>query len=389
MNDDKKLNQPTDTTNSDDYQKILDEAAASIKPEDTQIPPTETDTNEPEPIVKLKDINSLQLENPEEKIIASSTNIPSTENNEFEQDITPPIIPKEAVAATEESPKTPEEIKAQIDKILADDSTNNSSQPDDLSSSLEVSKKSFNFKSIFIISLIIFFVIAGLWAYFLFFYQPVTKQSPAATSPTPTEIISQETCELNGTTYKVGESFKSADGCNTCTCQSANIIVCTEMACSIVPTSTSATKSATTSSVPKDWKTYTNSNLKFNFKYPGTWKILDETLSNKDKKIFLRFVTTTEVAEDNTNLFTYFFITANPENKTLESFIESGSKSNTTLTWNGQKVIKFIGNIYDSNTYNAYIWENGSNIFQFNTAEKIDNQNQYVESIFNSFVYLN
>jgi hypothetical protein len=41
----------------------------------------------------------------------------------------------------------------------------------------------------------------------------------------------KETCEYNGETYFVGESFPSADGCNTCGCQEGGKVACTLMAC--------------------------------------------------------------------------------------------------------------------------------------------------------------
>jgi hypothetical protein len=38
------------------------------------------------------------------------------------------------------------------------------------------------------------------------------------------------TCEYNGQIFKTGDSFKSGDGCNTCSCNEGSII-CTKMAC--------------------------------------------------------------------------------------------------------------------------------------------------------------
>ena len=40
-----------------------------------------------------------------------------------------------------------------------------------------------------------------------------------------------EGCEVDGVLREPGESFPSADGCNTCTCQEDGGIACTEMAC--------------------------------------------------------------------------------------------------------------------------------------------------------------
>ncbi len=266
MNDDKNLNQPNDNANSEDYQKILDQAAASIKAEDIEVQeiPKEVTTESeltaelkeisskttPKEQIKLKDINSPQLEAPD-KVQSIPSDIPENKpgiaNEELpktdvqpdvEKHELPPVYnpPKENLDTPEESPKSPEEVKAQIDKILADDST--TTPP----------KKPNSLKNIFILSLVIFFIVAGLWVYFLFFYQPSTQNSSSVT-PTSVPAVTQEVCELNGETYQIGESFKSADGCNTCSCQSAGVIACTEMACSLTPTIVTApsTKSATIS----------------------------------------------------------------------------------------------------------------------------------------------
>jgi hypothetical protein len=172
------------------------------------------------------------------------------ENESKESLITqaPPfVLPHEVPESSPTETKSPEEIKAQIDKIFADDST--SSDNFSSASSLPSNGKSGT-KNFFILSVIIFFLVAGGWIYFLYFYQQSTSNTNVSTvSPTPTEIVSEETCELNGTTYKIGESFKSADGCNTCSCQTGNTIACTEMACDISPTTIPATKSASTKKI--------------------------------------------------------------------------------------------------------------------------------------------
>jgi hypothetical protein len=264
MDDNKNLNQPnTSTTNNDDYQKILDEYAASIKPEEE----TKDASPDPEETIKLeeikedqlhlKDLNSLQLEAPDNKTIPDATSTIKSpilnqpvENESKESLITqaPPfVLPHEVPESSPADTKTPEEIKAQIDKIFADDST--SSDNFSSASSLPSNGKSGT-KNFFILSVIIFFLVAGGWIYFLYFYQQSTSNTNVSTvSPTPTEIVSEETCELNGTTYKIGESFKSADGCNTCSCQTGNTIACTEMACDISPTTIPATKSASTKKI--------------------------------------------------------------------------------------------------------------------------------------------
>ncbi|MDD2482989.1 MAG: hypothetical protein PHE32_03430 [Candidatus Shapirobacteria bacterium] len=100
------------------------------------------------------------------------------------------------------------------------------------------------FKAIFIIALIIFLFVAVALAFVFLKDQKNTDNSDSSsfdtieTSPT----LVSGTCFLNDKTYQIGESFASADGCNTCSCESKDIITCTEKACA---TPTVATKSAT------------------------------------------------------------------------------------------------------------------------------------------------
>lgn len=44
-------------------------------------------------------------------------------------------------------------------------------------------------------------------------------------------IDGEDTCEYNGETYFVGETFPSEDGCNTCGCHENGVVGCTLMAC--------------------------------------------------------------------------------------------------------------------------------------------------------------
>lgn len=66
MDDNQNKNQPTPT--SSDYQKILDEYAASVKPDDTQ--PSENLPEEKVPVDSLKETVSLP---PEPKKITAET----------------------------------------------------------------------------------------------------------------------------------------------------------------------------------------------------------------------------------------------------------------------------------------------------------------------------
>ncbi len=49
--------------------------------------------------------------------------------------------------------------------------------------------------------------------------------------PATCETGSTNTCDYEGVTYQVGESFPSIDGCNTCSCSEGGLVACTERAC--------------------------------------------------------------------------------------------------------------------------------------------------------------
>lgn len=147
-----------------------------------------------------------------------------------------------------------------------------------------VASKPLNiFKILFFISLLVFLGVAGAIAYTLFFQpQQSVKLSLDITptqNPAPT-VPSGPVCQLNDKTYAVGESFDATDGCNTCSCGDDLMIVCTEKACP------SVTTSATNTTIPKDWKSYSNSKYSYSFKYPANWLVTD---SSEGKQVEIYF----------------------------------------------------------------------------------------------------
>lgn len=110
-------------------------------------------------------------------------------------------------------------------------------------------------KGLFIIALIIFIFVMAALGLVYFKSQKTTDNSDSSfdtieTTPTKTQIGS---CLLNDKTYQVGESFAAADGCNTCTCESQDIITCTEKACMTTtptPISTSSAQKTTPTATP-------------------------------------------------------------------------------------------------------------------------------------------
>ena len=258
MDDNNNKNQPGQTAS--DYQKILDEYAASIKPETTSdtVAPDEVTTVKLDEVKDtanekafLKDINNPQLESPVHPSLAANLeaddDYPQMPSNEPEKIplINPPkndFVSPTPPTPVQEPVKTPEQIKSEIDKILATDTT-----PDQPFDDAHQSPRLNIFKILFIISLITFLGVAGVLAYTLFLNPSTSDKkvdSNQQSTVTPTSTVSSGSCELNGSVYQIGESFASADGCNTCSCQSADVITCTEKACSITPEVIPATKSA-------------------------------------------------------------------------------------------------------------------------------------------------
>ncbi len=102
------------------------------------------------------------------------------------------------------------------------------------------SKKSSGFfKLLFFISLIIFLIVLGSIIYSV--YQnnsltngAVTPVPTTASLPSPTSVLSN-VCQVNDKQYNIGETFLSADGCNTCTCATDLTIACTSKACEATP----------------------------------------------------------------------------------------------------------------------------------------------------------
>ena len=154
----------------------------------------------------------------------------------------------------------PEAIKQKIDEVLSYNSASSV-----VNSKSDTPKPPNLLKTLFTLSLIVFVAIAMGLAYFIL--NPSLKTNPETkVVPTTAPVQSNITCELNGFIYTLNQSFPSADGCNTCTCVSADNIECTEKICGDVTTTP-----ATSSSIPKDWKTYTDSTYKFTINYSPEW----------------------------------------------------------------------------------------------------------------------
>lgn len=136
-------------------------------------------------------------------------------------------------------------------------------------------KPSNFFKYLFYFSLIVFIVVVFAIGYsFLNSQQPVDlSNTPPTSSPS---VTASKFCELNDKKYAVGESFPSADKCNTCSCTSNLTIACTEMACAS-PTAISTPK-------PVSGKLYKDIKYGYQFTCPtGAKYVLEATSVNGNK----------------------------------------------------------------------------------------------------------
>lgn len=205
---------------AEEYQKIIDEYKSTLQPQSEpvieNVKSVESTPEPPKPVMEITPEPETTKSNPAESIQA-----------EARVDIQPP----QPVA---ENPiKSPEE------------------QLKDLGITVPSTSGGGFLKVLFTFSLIIFIMVISALAFVYFKSKDSSNEDQSSKiSPEPTNSALQntETCLLNDKTYQIGESFLSADGCNTCSCQSAEVIVCTEKACAVTPTAIptkSATKSAT------------------------------------------------------------------------------------------------------------------------------------------------
>jgi hypothetical protein len=217
---------------SNSWTENLPKTESEIKTEPESIPETSIETT---PIVEPTPQPEITSSEP-----AEST--PEPESETF-------LKPQPEIEITPEPEflnKTPDQIKQEISQILDDtpvDSTSTIIPP--------VKPKTNIFQIIFILSLVIFLIVVSVvtFTYFKSQKNSSTIDDQSSTiSNTPT-LVSSATCTLNDKTYKVGEGFPSADGCNTCSCAENGSVACTEMACESTKSATpTVTKSATTSS---------------------------------------------------------------------------------------------------------------------------------------------
>lgn len=235
--------------NPSKYDEVLNQYSQS-KPEET-VPESKSNSwteNLPktEPEIKTESIPETPIETtPIVEPTPQPEITPEPENETF-------LKPQPEIEVTPEPEflnKTPDQIKQEISQILDDTSV------DSTSTIIPPVKPKINiFQIIFVLSIVMFLIVVSVVAFTYFKSQKNSftiddQSSTISDTPTP---VSSTTCTLNDKIYKVGESFPSADGCNTCSCSENGSIACTEKACestssaskSATPTITSSTKTS-------------------------------------------------------------------------------------------------------------------------------------------------
>jgi len=234
----------------------------SEKPLDS-IPPQSTETTYPEVKESLNEFNSTPIDTPtptslsdnlepSKSLIDESSSVIENEPEFKPEPELEPIIQTETNSLTTPQ-EDPEIIKQKIEEVLSYTTASNI-----VNSTSDKPKTSGFLKTLFFLSLFIFIGVVGVLGYFI--TNPVSKtNSDPKTTINPTTVPTQTgvTCELNGFIYTQGQSFPSADGCNTCTCVSVDNVTCTEKACAdntkiptttIIPATQSATPAISTNS---------------------------------------------------------------------------------------------------------------------------------------------
>jgi hypothetical protein len=203
------------------YQEILNKYASSISPPpptdtSSEAPPVDTlpkepETLSPEPIIETP---KLDLE-PKVDQMPINIDTPPVDTQPKE----PEILPPEPVVETP---------KLDLDEKLI-------SPPIYFPPEPENNKSSNFFKYLFYFSFLLFIGVVSVIIYnFINSQQTPVEVSKVIPTSTPTKTVSQF-CELGDRQILVGESFPSADSCNTCSCTSNLTIVCTQKVC-ISPT---------------------------------------------------------------------------------------------------------------------------------------------------------
>lgn len=143
---------------------------------------------------------------------------------------------------------------------------------DDRSAQTPLQRGTGSEKYLYALFVLAFLLVFALGGYFFIKNTSFLKQVD------PNSLISNN-CSYNGKTYKPNESFKSSDGCNSCSCGRDGQISCTAMACDssvlLEPTAVVSETSnvpITAIPTPASFTTYTDGEFGYKVTYdPDSW----------------------------------------------------------------------------------------------------------------------
>lgn len=264
------------------YQEILNKYASSLAP-DPEVKPPETSINPPEPNIS-SDLIDNSVQSPVVPVLDSV--LPP------ESPIINPVIsqinsdPEPEIASTPIIPPVPVFSSPTVSEPKVLFNSPESAVPPIYFPPTPPEKKTSNFfKYLFYFSLVVFIIVTiTVVSSFLNNQQTVIPvDNSVLQNPTPTVNVTKY-CELSDKKYEVGQSFPSADSCNTCSCGSDLMIVCTQRAC-ISPTSVQSTPSAKPTVKAITGKVYKDIKYGYQFQCPTTSKYLVEATSVNGNKI--------------------------------------------------------------------------------------------------------
>ena len=254
------------------YQDILDRYADELakNPPTTEVSPESASTDTSNPAMDLDSEQTIpaqitELTNPtenisdiplEEPISTSDFQNQSLESNNPAEytDIPLTEVPPAEVHVPPSSPEPPPPVYSNLPPVVITPPPTTppaNLPPSDISVINQPPRQSGGgfFKFLFVISVLTFLGVFGSIIYSMFGDKLTNPGNQPPAPPTPT-VTTIGTCALNDKDYKVGESFASADGCNTCSCNPDLTISCTEMSCEVTPTKPSTPSATSIPSVP-------------------------------------------------------------------------------------------------------------------------------------------
>lgn len=343
---------------SNSYQDILDKYAESISskenseiPQEKIIPEPELEPmTPPEPILTSEEETLLKSQ-PEEVF-----NPPQIEAPPVTEAITSPDIPKAIISP-------PPQIELPLEP------------PEPLSK-----KENHFFKYLFFFSLIIFIIVLVLVIIsFLNSQKPISNSRDIPNNNISPTSLPVTFCEINDQKHAVGTTFPANDSCNTCICGEDLTINCTTKTCDATPSvKLSPTKSATSSAINKDLKTYTSSLYGFSFQYPSNTKVTGDINSHIfsfsiDSKVISVLISSNPEKLDVSDFFLKQISSTNPDS--IKDYVKFSSVkyNGNTFTIATQDSIYFK---QQSGALNHYLISSKNYVidFGYSNAGEITNQ---------------